>query len=283
MPLVKARRADHLPEMIDTIRVGNLSVLRALPPNPTQRPVLFVHGYLVDARVWRGWLEYFAARGIPAYAVNLRGRSGSGDGTDVGGVSVDDYVADAGAVAGTVGAAAVVGHSMGGLIAQKLAAAGAVDAAVLITPAPPRGINILSLDVVRRQIKYLPAIFLSRAIHPSREDLRAIVMNRVPPDQQDALLDLTLPDSGRAGREMSITGVPVDPSRVRCPLMVITASEDRFVPPKVVERIARRYGTPLVIAYGRGHMVILEPDWESLAGRVADWITEHTSIENRSR
>jgi non-heme chloroperoxidase len=260
--------------MITTTQVGDLTVLHANADRSARRPVLFVHGYFVDASIWTQWLEFFASRGVAAYAVHLRGRAGSRPAADLGRASIGDFVEDASAVARHVGAAAVVGHSMGGLIAQKLAERGDVSACVLLTPAPPRGITVLSPRVAMRQLKYMPAILRSRVVQPSHEDLREIVLNRVPPDQQEALLAHMIPDSGRAARDMSITGVPVDASRVHCPMLVVAAEDDRFIRPSIVERIARRYGAPLDFVRHRGHMLIKEPEWERLADRVERWIRE---------
>ncbi|HEY9226009.1 MAG TPA: alpha/beta hydrolase [Gemmatimonadaceae bacterium] len=262
--------------MIETIRIDDLTVLRAASAVATRRPVLFVHGYFVDGTIWNDWLEFFAARGVDAYAVNLSGRSGSRPQADLGRLSIDDFVNDAATVASRVGAAAVVGHSMGGLIAQRLAERGAVDAAVLVAPAPPRGITVLSPRLAMAQLKYLPAILRSRPVYPGREDLRALVLNRVPAHQQEALLENMLPDSGRAGRDMSITGVPVDRHRVRCPLLVIGAEDDQFIPHHIVSRIAERYHAPLITVEHHGHMVIVEPNWQQVAETVERWIRERT-------
>jgi pimeloyl-ACP methyl ester carboxylesterase len=264
--------------VIETIRINELTVLRASPTGGSRRPVLFVHGYFVDASVWTSWMKLFADRGVRAFAVNLRGRMGSRPNTDLGRASIDDFVDDAAAVAKEIGASAVVGHSMGGLVAQRLAARGSVDAAVLITPAPPRGISVLSPRVAWLQLKYLPAILRGKPVYPGREDLRELVLNRVPPHQQDAMLATMLPDSGRAGRDMSITGVPVDASAVRCPVLVVGAEDDKFIPLSVAVKIAARYGARLEMTPHHGHMVIVEPNWQEVAGLVERWIREHVRM-----
>ncbi|MDB4878368.1 MAG: putative Alpha/beta hydrolase fold [Gemmatimonadetes bacterium] len=256
------------------MRLADLTVLHAQPAHATRPPVLFVHGYFADASVWAEWLPFFAARGFPAYAVHLRGRGGSMPNVDLGRVSIEDFVRDAAAVATHLGTPAVVGHSMGGLIAQRLAEDGLAAAAVLVTPAPPRGIMVLTARVAIKQLKYLPWILTSRVVAPRREDLREIVLNRVPAELQNGMLDKLIPDSGRAARDMSITGVPVSARRVRCPTLVIAADEDRFIPKPVVERIAKRYAAPLQTMVGHGHMVINEPGWETTADTVARWLSE---------
>jgi non-heme chloroperoxidase len=261
--------------MIGTINIDELTVLHAKPTGERRYAVLFVHGYFVDGSVWKDWLEFFSARGVDAYAVNLRGRSGSRPGTNLGRTSIADFVDDAAAVAKHVRADVVVGHSMGGLVAQKLAERDAVRAAVLITPAPPRGISVVSPRVAWLQLKYMPAILMSKVVTPGREDLREIVLNRIPAHAQDAMLDAMLPDSGRAGRDMSVTGFPVDERRVHCPMLVINAEDDQFIRPRIVERVAARYKARLETAKHHGHMVINEPNWEEIANLVETWIRDH--------
>jgi pimeloyl-ACP methyl ester carboxylesterase len=68
----------------------------------------------------------------------------------------------------------------------------------------------------------------------------------------------------------------VEASRVRCPMLVIAAEEDKFIPPDIVKRIAARYDATLRVMENRGHMVIVEPGWEKLAADVERWIREHT-------
>jgi pimeloyl-ACP methyl ester carboxylesterase len=262
--------------MTETIRIDDLTVDCARPPHATRPPVLFVHGYFASAAVFTEWLAFFAARGAPAYAVNLRGRAGSRPGVDVGRISIDDFANDASAVARHLGSPIVVGHSMGGLIAQRLAELGDVRAAVLVSPAPPRGITVLSPRLAIKQLKYLPAILGSRPVVPSREDLREIVLNRIPHALQDVILDQMVPDSGRAGREMSITGVPIDRLKVRCPILVVGAEDDRFIPKGIAERVARRYTAPVEIFPEHAHMSVVEPGWEVIADFVDRWIGEHS-------
>ena len=259
--------------MIETLHIDDLTVLHARPHTARHRAVLLVHGYFATAAVFRDWLPFLSELGIPAYALNLRGREGSRPGIDLGRASISDFVDDVAAVATHLGRPVVIGHSMGGLLVQCLAERNLAHAAVLITPAPPRGISVLSPGLVVRQLKYLPAILGSRLVHPSSRDLNALVLNHVPPDQRAAVFRELVPDSGCAGREMSLTGVQVEARRVRCPLFVVGADDDHFIPPTVVRRVASRYGAPIQTMVGRGHMLVLEPGWKAVADVVARWCT----------
>lgn len=261
--------------MTETLTVDGLTVLASHPRHATGAPVLLVHGMFANAAIFADWLPFLSERGHPAYAVDLRGHRGSRPGTDLGSASIEDYADDVSTVARSIGAPAIVGHSMGGLVAQKVAERGEVPAAVLICPAPPRGITVMTPRLVMKQARYLPAILRRKTLVPNREDLRDLTMNRVPRERQDALLDMLGPDSGHAGWQMSITGVPVDARKIRCPLLVITADADRFIPARVARRIAQRYRAPLQTMLGHGHMVTVEPGWQVLADLVARWLAEH--------
>jgi len=174
-----------------------------------------------------------------------------------------------------LGQPVVFGHSMGGLIAQKLGEEGLARALVLLSPAPPRGISMMSGPVVRRQFKYLPALLRSRRFDPRFGDMRALVMNRLPESEQQATFARFVSDSGRAGREMSFGGMRVDAERVRAngnKVLVVTSDEDRLIPQRVAQRIAQRYRAPLYVARGHGHLLLKEPGWQEPAEFIAGWL-----------
>ncbi|NUP07620.1 MAG: alpha/beta hydrolase [Polyangiaceae bacterium] len=105
-------------------------------------PVLFIHGWMVSGAVWSDLFEILHPRGQKLIVPDHRG-SGDSDRPD-NGYTIDRYVEDMIAVADAAGAKrfAVVGHSMGGQIAQVLAARHPerVIGAALLSPVPASGI-----------------------------------------------------------------------------------------------------------------------------------------------
>src|SRR5436305_4385127 len=180
--------------MLDTITIGSLTLSSAQPhaSGNAKPPILFIPGYLLTASAFECYLPFFAERGYAGFALNLRGRAGSPlpPGSTLGKVSLVDFVADAREAAEWLGKRfgrpVIVGHSMGGLIAQKLGEEGLARALVLLSPAPPRGISMMSGRVLRRQLRYLPAILRSRRIIPRLADMRELVLNRVPDEELEA-------------------------------------------------------------------------------------------------
>lgn len=261
--------------------IEGLTVYAQRPDVATGSPLLFVHGYLAGSWVFRGMMRFFAERGHPCHAVDLRGRGGSRPGTDVGAVSVHEFASDARIVAESLGTPIVVGHSMGGLVAQMLAAEGCVRATVLLAPAPPRGIPVISLRALPYELRYLPAILRSRPVVARWADFEPIVLNAVPASERRAVFEKLVPDSGRAAREMLLGAISVDEGRVRTPMLVAGGTDDRFVPFPAIRRVAAKYGAELIELARHGHMLPVEPEWEALAMRMSDWIDAHVEREAR--
>jgi pimeloyl-ACP methyl ester carboxylesterase len=252
----------------------------------TAPPILYIPGYFASAWVYESYLPFFAERGYAGFALNLRGREGSTlpSGTMLGRVTLNDYIDDARQVARwlveRIGVPIIFGHSMGGLIAQKLGEEGLARALVLLSPAPPRGISLISGGLLRRQIRYLPAILRSRRVVPRFADMRALVLNHIPDAELQATFARFVPDSGRAGREMSFGSVKIDAGRVRekvRKVLVVTSDDDRFVPQRVAQRVAQRYRAPLYVARGHGHLMQREPGWREPAEFIAGWLDRELS------
>jgi non-heme chloroperoxidase len=220
----------------------------------------------------RSWLYAAAHAGWDAWAVNLRGHHDSRPVQELGRVSILDYVEDVHDCLRTLGEAVVIGHSMGGLVAQKVAEGGRVRAAVFATSAAPKGIRVLTWPVLWRMPRYAPAILRSRPFTIGPNDAAALLGNRMTPGLQAWAYPQLVAESGRAAREMALGGVAVDPAAIRCPTFVLGAEHDRITPAPVERQIAARYGSEYHEAAGHAHMLMLEEGWEVPFREVLTWL-----------
>jgi pimeloyl-ACP methyl ester carboxylesterase len=220
----------------------------------------------------RSYLEGAAAAGWDAWAVNLRGHWGSRPVPDLGRVSVLDYVQDVRDCLGALGPSVVIGHSMGGLVAQKIAEEGLARAAVFVTSAPPRGIVVLRWAVLSRVWRHAGLIFRSRPFLPTRENAAALIANRLRPELAEQLYPKLVPESGRAARELALGAISVDARRVRCPTLVVGAEHDVITPASVQRRIAAKYASTYLEAAGHAHMLMLEDGWERPFDAILTWL-----------
>ena len=261
------------------MQIGSLSLSVEQPDTATRPPLLMLHGLFGGAWYFEKYQRFFAERGWPAYALDLRGHHGSRPVPDLGKVGIADFVADATEAASWIATRheaqppVVIGHSMGGLLAQKLAEMGAVSAAVLLCSAPPRGIMLVTPTLLLKQIKHLPALVGSRALTGTPTDHEELTFNRVPAGERAALVARLVPESGRVGREISLGAVRVDARAVRCAVLSVSAVDDRFVPARVGARLAAKYHASHWVVPGHAHFIPWEPAWEQPAADIERWLT----------
>ena len=236
---------------------------------------MLVHGICTSGRVWGRWAESLAQRGIEAWALDLRGHGESDGRESVGAACIGDYADDVEAVIDEARAHAVVGHDMGGLVAQVVAARRELRGVALVTSVGPGLSGPGTLDLLRRELRprYIRAILRGTAWQPSDDDLELACEKLLPADREE-LLACVGPESGVAAREMVITGVPVDEARIKCPVLVAATTFDRLTPPARQRAIASRYRADYVEFAQHAHMPMLEPGWERPAAVVARWLEE---------
>lgn len=244
-----------------------------------------IHGMWAGPWIWDDYRNFFEARGYRCIAATLpyheRTLTETPD-ARLGTASLLDYVA---ALEREIAALdekpILMAHSMGGLLAQMLAARGLCSAAVLLAPAPPAGIFALKWSVIRsfRKLLLVPA-FWRKPISTTAEDCAYSALHLVPPAQRRDIVSRMGWESGRAIFEIGLwpldskRAAAVDAGQVRCPLLIIGAEEDRIVPAAVVRQIAKKYG-PLATytEFTRhAHWLVGEPGWEEVAGFIRNWL-----------
>ncbi len=256
-------------------KIGDLLLEHAAPSGPARSvPLLLVHGMFGGSWYLRNYLYAAAQAGWDAWALNLRGHCGSRPAPNLGAVSVLDYVQDVRDCLSRLGEAVVIGHSMGGLVAQKVAEGGGARAAVFMTSAPPRGIVALRWPVLSRMARYLWAMAGSRPFGVTAGDANALMLNGLSPERQAWAFPQFGLESGRAARELAFGGIPVEAARVRCPTLVVGAENDRITPVAIQRQIVERYRSEYHEARGHAHMLMLEEGWEQPFKDVLTWLEQ---------
>ncbi len=247
--------------------------------------ILMVHGMFCGPWVWENYVPFFEERGWRPVTTTLRHhglRPGVGPPAALGTTSVLDYVADLEREIDAMDEVPVVmGHSMGGLLAQMLAARGRARAAVLLTPAAPRGVLALAPSVILSFRDVLTTWgFWKKSFRPTYRSAEYAFLEGFPPEERRGIWERLGYESGRAIFEIGLwpfdgsRATQVDPSSVRCPLFVVAGGRDRATPPGVVKKVARRYGDRATFREfpAMAHWVLAEPGWEEVAGAAASWL-----------
>ncbi len=232
----------------------------------------FVHGLGFDEREWHQVVAFFSERGYPCRAVNLR------EGLDLRHARLQDYVD---VVTGMVSDDdIVVGHSMGGLVVQKVAAETDIRAGVGICPAPPADIKFRSpvrFRDILPTLKYLPRILLKQPVKPDHPIASMLCSRYMGVGlTEDDIRDIhgqMVEESSIVIRELAMRKTEVDEKKVTCPLLFIAMSNDRAIPPATVKRLEEKYPTARYRCYEGCHHFFNNTNWQEVAAGIDDFIT----------
>ncbi|WP_250032365.1 alpha/beta hydrolase [Paractinoplanes maris] len=254
-------------------------------------PVVLIHGLWIHTAAWKPWHDMFAEAGYATHAPGWTGDDATPAATRarpeaVAGLGVAELTAGyARYIAELPGKPIVVGHSFGGLIAQKLLAAGVAAAAVAISPAPIKGAGKLPFAQIRSALPVLRnPRNKTRAVALSERQFRYGFGNALDRDESRRLFDAyAIPGPGRpvfeliAAKKDPHSPTEVDLTADRGPLLITGATDDHTVPEVVSRQAYGLYsGSPAVTDYhafgGRGHSLVFDSGWSDVAHYVLGWI-----------
>ena len=174
----------------------------------------------------------------------------------------------------------LLGHSMGGLLAQQLAARIQPFALVLLTPAPCAGtFGIRWANLVAFFRVFLGWGWWRRPNRLSRGRASTSLFNGVAPEKHRAQYDSLVDESGRALLEMGFwfldgaRAAAVDAAAIRCPVYAVSCGNDRITPAVVVRKLAMQYPQASLRHYpDRGHWLLDDADTDEMTAEIANWL-----------
>lgn len=255
-------------------------LLEAVPEHPVagRPPLLFVHGAWHGAWCWQEhWLPAAADAGWHSVAVSLRGHGASERPRRFDLTTLRHYEHDVLQAITTLPAPPVlIGHSMGGLVVQRvLERYRAAPAGVLVASLPPEH----GLHLLPALLRHDPALLLcSLAGRTVRPRPRTLFGPSMPPEDAEGFLAQLGPEPWLALQQLVLPRRVPD---VRAPILVLGGEHDLLAPPHTVVRTARRYGTRAHLFRGLGHELHLEPGREAVLDHVLTWL--EATLEGRSQ
>lgn len=260
--------------------------------------VVFIHGLWITHNAWQPWIDHFADNGIDAVAPPWPGEAISVARTRENpsaqaGFGINEVTAHFAEILRQYDEPpVVVGHSFGGLIAQKLLAAKAASAAVAIDPAPIKGVRALPLAQLRSASPVLGnPLNRGRAKGLTREQFRFAFGNALDRRESDELWDRwAIPSPGKPLFEAATANFTrKSPAAVdttvgdRGPLLITAGTVDHTVPLTTVSAAFKRYAkSPAITEFhefaGRGHSLTIDHGWREVADVALSWLREHDLV-----
>ena len=258
-------------------------------------PVVFVHGLWLLAGSWAPWREKFEAAGFATLAPGWPDdpetvAEGRANPSVFAKKSVGDVTAYYAELIGRLQRKpAIVGHSFGGLITQKLAGLGLAAVSVPIDPAPGRGVLPLPFSALKASFPVLgnPAN-RSRAVMLSYPQFRFAFANAVPEDEAHKLYDeYAVPAPGLPLFQAAFANLnPGSETLVdranpeRGPMKFLSGQRDNTVPWAITNASYKKQRdnesvTEIEEIPGRGHSLVFDSGWEQVADSALAFIHDH--------
>ncbi len=251
------------------------------------RHVVLIHGNWGRGEQLASARAAFEERGYAAHTPTLRHhelpmREGA---MNIASLSLRDYTDDLVTFVDSLDSPPLlIGHSMGGLLTQLVAARTRHAGLVAACPAPAAGILGTTRTNLRMSLPWFlrPRPWAKPVQPPTSQQFRRWVANTQTDDIADEIHDGLVCESGRVNWEMLLAAVKlseatvVNFAAVTSPVLVIGGECDRIVPAGVVRRTAARYqyGTYVEVPHC-DHMVFSGAALPLTLSHIDNWIAKN--------
>lgn len=265
-----------------------------------KQPVVFIHGLWLLSSSWDRWRRLFEDNGYstiaPGWPDDPETVAEAREHPEVFAhkmvQAVTDHYLDA--IGRLNEKPAVVGHSFGGLIAQKIAGEGASAVTVSIDPAPGRGVLPLPPSALKSGSPVLgnPAN-ARRSVTLTFDEFKYGWANNLDEEEARQLYDeFHVAASGVPIFQAAVANLnPFSETKVeykaenRGPILLISGEKDHTVPHAITHAAYKQHSknagvTEFVELPGRGHSLVIDHGWEEVARTALDFIRKQGPAEH---
>jgi len=260
----------------------------------TRTPVVFIHGLWLHATSWAPWAELFSEAGYDPIAPGWPGdpdtvEAARANPDALADHGIDDVTRHYQAIIDTLPSRPIlIGHSFGGMIAEKLLGLDYGAAAIGIDAAQIKGVLPLPLSALHATLPVFknPAN-KHKAVSLTAEQFRFSFGNAVSPEESDALFERwTIPAPGKPLFEAAAANFSLhSPAKVntanegRGPLLLIMGGQDHTVPEVITKATVKQYRhssavTDLEEFADRGHSLTIDSGWREVADVCLAWLAK---------
>lgn len=254
--------------------------------------IVFIHGMSFNPKCWQHWVRYFVDEGYDCLAPpwpfhkgdprELRAHAP----LDLEFLRLQHLHAHYTALLRReVVPPILVGHSLGGLLVQKLVAEGLGSAGVCISSVAPNHLLAMDVEFLRNCAVIVNPLAGAEPFRMSFPYFKEHLANGLSDEDALKIYEAYIVDESREVlRDVMGPDGAVDLDLPHAPLLFVAGGEDRLVPASLVEANAEahsdEHSTHHYMEFaGRSHVICLENGWEAVARAVAEWLETHIYLQ----
>lgn len=270
---------------------NNISKYKPLKPT---KSILFIHGMYMTPKVWDEWQDWFDDRGYdtyapawPHHALSVAEQNEKHPDSELAQLTLDDVIRHyEDLIQDMDEPPLVIGHSMGGLIAQKLLEKGITAGAVAVNSAPPKGVLSFKYSFIKANLPHLNLLLSSKK--PAQLTFEqfdyAFANGMEEGEKQYIYQNYMVPESRKVGRGPLGSDGKITTQTAREPLLIIAGGKDHIIPDSLNRSNFKKYRnspshTDFITFQNRNHLTVLQPGWENVAEYILQWVDEYSSLQ----
>ncbi|HEU4496133.1 MAG TPA: alpha/beta hydrolase [Flavobacterium sp.] len=254
------------------------------------KTIVFIHGLHENAHSWSSWKLFFEELGYVCHTPDYPYHEGAptqlrqNPNRLLSKITLDDVVQHYTKFIDKLegGLPILIGHSMGGLIVQKLIQNQKGSLGVCITSAPPRGIFSFKWSFIKSNLGTVNPLKGNSLFCGTKDWYHYAICNTLTREQSDAIYEeAVVPESRNIPRSSRWKDGKIDFLKPHKPLLFISAEKDHIIPISLNVKNFNAYKDQNSIKdykefKGRSHSLCASDGWQEVAQFIEKWLLKNT-------
>lgn len=251
------------------------------------KSVVLIHGMFMNSKSWDKWKKYFEGKGYTVYTPNWPYHDG--DPTNLREninpklakltfSQVYDSLVEF--IDKLPEKPILIGHSMGGLLSQKLIANGRGVAGIFIDSAAPNGLTVPEWSFYKSNVPIINPLAGETPVVMDNNTFNYVFTNTMPKNESEIIMnEYSVPESRNVARTITGEDGYIDVTKPHKPILFIAGEKDHILPPAINKLNSELYTDKTsVVSFkefnNKTHYIIGQDGWENVARYAEKWISE---------
>jgi pimeloyl-ACP methyl ester carboxylesterase len=251
--------------------------------------IVFVHGLHENGNSWAEWKLYFESLGYICYTPSYPYHEGipselrQKPNDLLSNIRLNDVVECYSQFIVQLGniCPILMGHSMGGLIVQKLIQEQKGALGICITSASPKGLFSFKWSFIKSNIGTINPFKGNSLFCGTKEWFHYAICNTLTREESDKVYEkAVVPESRNIPRSSRLNDGNIDFKKPHKPLLFIGAEKDHIIPISLNIKNFEAYKDKQSITEfkefkGRSHSICVQSNWQEVAHFIEQWIVKN--------